>query len=82
MTEASPMQGLTGVAPGEARVVQLMGRHKGTIHAGGNPILVAAGVGVVESRITRLSYAPEIAQVMLCGDRGTQPIVNTGSLYQ
>jgi len=96
----------------------------------------AAGVKVVESRITRLSYAPEIAQVMLqrqqagavvaarqrivegavgmvesaldklaerdvveldeerkatmvsnllvvlCGDRGTQPVVNTGSLYQ
>jgi regulator of protease activity HflC (stomatin/prohibitin superfamily) len=95
-----------------------------------------AGVDVVEARITRLSYAPEIAQVMLqrqqagaviaarsrivdgavgmvqmalarlaeegiveldeerkaamvsnllvvlCGDRGTQPIVNTGSLYQ
>ncbi|MFC5911109.1 SPFH domain-containing protein [Streptacidiphilus monticola] len=95
-----------------------------------------AGVGIIESRITRLAYAPEIAQVMLqrqqagavvaarqrivegavgmvelaldrlaehdvveldeerkaamvsnllvvlCGDRGTQPVVNTGSLYQ
>jgi regulator of protease activity HflC (stomatin/prohibitin superfamily) len=95
-----------------------------------------AGVHVAEARITRLSYAPEIAQVMLqrqqagavvaarsrivdgavgmvqmalvrlaeegiveldeerkaamvsnllvvlCGDRGTQPVVNTGSLYQ
>ena len=95
-----------------------------------------AGVRVAEARITRLSYAPEIAQVMLqrqqagavvaarsrivegavgmvqmalarlseegivdldeerkaamvsnllvvlCGDRGTQPVVNTGSLYQ
>jgi hypothetical protein len=94
-----------------------------------------AGVDIVEARITRLSYAPEIAQVMLqrqqagavvaarsrivegavgmvemalnrlaehgiveldeerkaamvsnllvvlCGDRGTQPVVNTGSLY-
>jgi len=92
-------------------------------------------VNVIEARITRLSYAPEIAQVMLqrqqagavvaarkqlvegavgmvemalerlakddiveldeerkaamvsnllvvlCGDRGTQPIVNAGSLY-
>jgi regulator of protease activity HflC (stomatin/prohibitin superfamily) len=98
--------------------------------------VVPAGVDVIEARITRLSYAPEIAQVMLqrqqagaviaarsrivdgavgmvqmalarlaeegiveldeerkaamvsnllvvlCGDRGTQPIVNTGSLYQ
>jgi hypothetical protein len=98
--------------------------------------VVAAGVDIIESRITRLSYAPEIAQVMLqrqsaaaiiaarsrivdgavgmvqmaltrladediveldeerkaamvsnllvvlCGERGTQPIVNTGSLYQ
>jgi regulator of protease activity HflC (stomatin/prohibitin superfamily) len=98
--------------------------------------VVPAGVDVVEARITRLSYAPEIAQVMLqrqqanavvaarsrivegavgmvqmalarlsdegvveldeerkaamvsnlmvvlCGDRGTQPIVNAGSLYQ
>ncbi|WP_037570695.1 SPFH domain-containing protein [Phaeacidiphilus oryzae] len=98
--------------------------------------VTAAGVTIVESRITRLSYAPEIAQVMLqrqqagavvaarrrivegavgmvelalarlseqdiveldeerkaamvsnllvvlCGDRGTQPVVNTGSLYQ
>lgn len=97
--------------------------------------VAAAGVDVVEARITRLSYAPEIAQVMLqrqqanavvaarsrivegavgmvqmalarlaeqdiveldeerraamvsnllvvlCGDRGTQPIVNAGSLY-
>ncbi len=98
--------------------------------------VASAGVKVIESRITRLSYAPEIAQVMLqrqqagavvaarrrivdgavgmvelaldrlaerdvveldeerkaamvsnllvvlCGDRGTQPVVNTGSLYQ
>jgi len=98
--------------------------------------VATAGVDVIEARITRLSYAPEIAQVMLqrqqagaviaartrivdgavgmvqmalarlaeegiveldeerkaamvsnilvvlCGDRGTQPIVNTGSLYQ
>ncbi|MBV6695954.1 SPFH domain-containing protein [Kitasatospora aureofaciens] len=97
--------------------------------------VVSAGVRVVESRITRLAYAPEVAQVMLqrqqagavvaarrlivegavgmveealdrlaerdvveldeerkaamvsnllvvlCGDRGTQPVVNTGSLY-
>jgi regulator of protease activity HflC (stomatin/prohibitin superfamily) len=97
--------------------------------------VTAAGVTIIESRITRLSYAPEIAQVMLqrqqanavvaarrrivegavgmvelaldrlaeqqvveldeerkatmvsnllvvlCGDRGTQPIVNAGSLY-
>jgi regulator of protease activity HflC (stomatin/prohibitin superfamily) len=97
--------------------------------------VVAAGVTVIESRITRLSYAPEIAQVMLqrqqanavvaarrrivegavgmvemalerlaeqnvvdldeerkaamvsnllvvlCGDRGAQPIVNAGTLY-
>ncbi len=97
--------------------------------------VVPAGVDVLEARITRLSYAPEIAQVMLqrqqasavvaarsrivdgavgmvqmalarlseegiveldeerkaamvsnllvvlCGDRGTQPIVNAGSLY-
>nr|WP_218129794.1 SPFH domain-containing protein [Pseudonocardia oroxyli] len=95
----------------------------------------SAGVSVIESRITRLSYAPEIAQAMLrrqqagavvaaraqivdgavgmvklaldklsaqdvvdldeerkasmvsnllvvlCGDRDTQPVVNTGSLY-
>ena len=98
--------------------------------------VVPAGVDIIEARITRLSYAAEIAQVMLqrqqagaviaartrivdgavgmvqmalarlaeediveldeerkaamvsnllvvlCGDRGTQPIVNTGSLYQ
>jgi regulator of protease activity HflC (stomatin/prohibitin superfamily) len=98
--------------------------------------VVPAGVNIIEARITRLSYAPEIAQVMLqrqqasavvaarsrivdgavgmvqmaltrladegiveldeerkaamvsnllvvlCGDRGTQPIVNAGSLYQ
>jgi hypothetical protein len=97
--------------------------------------VASAGVRVVESRITRLAYAPEVAQVMLqrqqagaivaarrrivdgavgmvelaldrlaennvveldeerkaamvsnllvvlCGDRGTQPVVNTGSLY-
>ncbi|MET8622880.1 SPFH domain-containing protein [Kitasatospora sp. NPDC004669] len=98
--------------------------------------VASAGVRVIESRITRLAYAPEVAQVMLqrqqagavvaarrlivegavgmveealdrlaerdvveldeerkaamvsnllvvlCGDRGTQPVVNTGSLYQ
>ncbi|MFF7988340.1 SPFH domain-containing protein [Kitasatospora xanthocidica] len=98
--------------------------------------VASAGVRVVESRITRLAYAPEVAQVMLqrqqagavvaarrlivegavgmveealdrlaerdvvdldeerkaamvsnllvvlCGDRGAQPVVNTGSLYQ
>ncbi len=98
--------------------------------------VVPAGVDIIEARITRLSYAPEIAQVMLqrqqagavvaarsrivegavgmvqmalarlaeeeiveldeerkaamvsnllvvlCGDRGTQPIVNAGTLYQ
>jgi regulator of protease activity HflC (stomatin/prohibitin superfamily) len=97
--------------------------------------VASAGVRVIESRITRLSYAPEIAQVMLqrqqagavvaarrrivegavgmvelalarlaegslveldeerkaamvsnllvvlCGERGSQPVVNTGSLY-
>lgn len=97
--------------------------------------VAAAGVRVVESRISRLAYAPEVAQVMLqrqqagavvaarrlivegavgmvedaldrlaerdvveldeerkaamvsnllvvlCGERGTQPVVNTGSLY-
>jgi hypothetical protein len=97
--------------------------------------VLPAGVDIIEARITRLSYAPEIAQVMLqrqqasavvaarsrivdgavgmvqmalsrlseegiveldeerkaamvsnllvvlCGDRGTQPIVNAGSLY-
>ncbi|MEV4611404.1 SPFH domain-containing protein [Kitasatospora sp. NPDC049258] len=98
--------------------------------------VASAGVRVVESRITRLAYAPEVAQVMLqrqqagavvaarrlivegavgmvnlalerlaeenvveldeerkaamvsnllvvlCAERGTQPVVNTGSLYQ
>lgn len=98
--------------------------------------VASAGVHVVESRITHLAYAPEIAQAMLrrqqagavvaararivegavgmmelaldrlaahdvvdldeerkaamvsnllvvlCGDRDTQPVVNTGSLYQ
>jgi regulator of protease activity HflC (stomatin/prohibitin superfamily) len=98
--------------------------------------VMPAGVNIIEARLTRLSYAPEIAQVMLqrqqagavvaarsrivdgavgmvqmaltrlaeediveldeerkaamvsnllvvlCGDRGTQPVVNTGSLYQ
>ncbi len=98
--------------------------------------VVPAGVDIIEARITRLSYAPEIAQVMLrrqqatavvaarsrivdgavgmvqmalgrlaadniveldeerkaamvsnllvvlCADRDTQPIVNTGTLYQ
>jgi hypothetical protein len=97
--------------------------------------VVPAGVDVIEARITRLSYAPEIAQVMLqrqqagavvaarsrivdgavgmvqmalsrlaeegiieldeerkaamvsnllvvlCGERGTQPVVNAGTLY-
>ena len=98
--------------------------------------MASAGVKIIESRITHLAYAPEIAQAMLrrqqagavvaarqqivegavgmvemalarlaehdvveldeerkaamvsnllvvlCGDRDTQPVVNTGTLYQ
>jgi regulator of protease activity HflC (stomatin/prohibitin superfamily) len=138
--------GLTPVAPGEARVVQLLGRYTGTIRtdglrwvnpftrrhrvstrirnhetdklkvndADGNPIEIAAvvvwqvedtakavfevddfmefvaaeeitgllsaeigarvasaGVRVIESRLTRLAYAPEIAQAMLRRQQAT-----------
>jgi hypothetical protein len=48
----------------------------------------SAGVLVFESRLTRPSYAPEIAQAMLrpaAGQRSeqaTQPVVNAGSLDQ
>jgi hypothetical protein len=41
-----------------------------------------AGVTIIESRLTRLSYAPEIAQAMLRQQQATQQVVNTGSLYQ
>src|SRR5215470_10234102 len=100
------LAGLTPVVPGQARVVQLFGRYRGTIRdsglqwvnpftrrisvstrirnqesaqakvndADGNPIKLSAeiaarvapaGVRIIESRLTRLSYAPEIAQAML-----------------
>jgi len=125
-------RGLTPVSPGQARVVLLFGRYTGTIRADG---LRPAGVKVIESRLTRLSYAPEIAQAMLrrqqagavvaarqrivdgavgmvesalsqlgagvveldeerkaamvsnllvvlCSEHATQPVINTGTLYQ
>src|SRR6266571_4033897 len=89
------LAGLTPVVPGQARVVQLFGRYRGTIRESGlqwvNPFtrriavstrirnqeitgrlsaeiaarVAAAGVHIIESRLTRLSYAPEIAQAML-----------------
>ena len=37
---------------------------------------------IIETRLTRLSYAPEIAQAMLRQQQATQQVVNTGSLYQ
>lgn len=58
--------------------------------------LESAGVSVLEARVSHLAYAAEIAQAMLqrqqaamvsnllvvlCGERGTQPVVNTGTLY-
>ncbi len=51
--------------------------------------LAKAGVEVIEARISHLAYAPEIAAAMvsnllvvLCGERGAQPVVNTGTIYQ
>ncbi len=57
-----------------------------------------AGVEVIESRVSHLAYAPEIAGVMLqrqqasamvsnllavlCGERSAQPVLNTGTIYQ
>jgi regulator of protease activity HflC (stomatin/prohibitin superfamily) len=191
LASALVLAGLTPVAPGRARVVQLFGRYRGTIRTPGlqwvNPFtrrivvtiqtetavrhiansypytssregelalrdnadevtgelsteiaarVAPAGVHIIESRLTRLSYAAEIAQVMLrqqqasavvgarqrivegavgmvqlalqrlqdedvveldeerkasmvsnllvvlCSDQATQPIVNTGTLYQ
>ena len=43
---------------------------------------LAGGVTIIETRLTRLSYAPEIAQAMLRQQQATQQVVNTGSLYQ
>ena len=99
---AAGLAGLTPVAPGQARVLQLFGKYRGTVRepgmqwvnpftrrirvstrirnhetaqakvndADGNPIEIAArvasaGVAIIESRLTRLSYAAEIAQAML-----------------
>ena len=42
----------------------------------------AGRVTIIETRLTRLSYAPEIAQAMLRQQQATQQVVNTGSLYQ
>lgn len=50
----------------------------------GNPIEIVAGADIIEARTTRLSYKAAMVPnllVLLCGDRGTQPIVNAGSLY-
>lgn len=64
------LHGLTSVVAGEARVVQLFGRYRGTIRAPGlhwvNPL----------ARRRRVSVR------ILCSEQATQPVVNTGSLYQ
>ena len=88
------LAGLTPVVPGQARVIQLFGKYRGTIRDPGlqwvNPFthrikvstrirnhetaqakvndadrVASAGVTIIESRLTRLSYAAEIAQAML-----------------
>ncbi|MFC5215089.1 hypothetical protein [Streptomyces coerulescens] len=94
------MCGLNMVAPGEARVIQLFGRYRGTIRQDGlrwvnleypydahdegdlslrgnaeeiteklavelHARVEAAGVQIIESRVTHLAYAPEIASAML-----------------
>ena len=69
--------GLTSITPGQVRVVQLFGGYRGTVRATGlrwvNPFALRRKVSV---------RARNKETVVLCGDRGTQPIVNAGSLYQ
>jgi hypothetical protein len=60
--------GLTAVAPGQARVVQLLGR--------------LDEHSVVDLDEERKAAMVSNLLVVLCGDRDAQPVVNTGSLYQ
>jgi hypothetical protein len=64
--------GLTAVAPGEARVLAYLTNCSAATPGRSLKLseeiaarVVSAGVKVIESRITHLAYAPEIAQAML-----------------
>jgi hypothetical protein len=77
----STLFGLTAVAPGQARVVQLLGKYKGTIRTDGlrwvNPL---SSRSRISTRIPKASMVSNLL-VVLCGDRDAQPVVNAGSLY-
>jgi len=59
------LPGLAAVQSGEVRVLQFLGRYTGTL------------------RPTGLRKAATVSNllVVLCGERSTQPVVNTSSLY-
>ena len=141
LASALVLRGLTPVAPGQAREGELSLRGNAAeitseLSAEIAARVAPAGVRIIESRLTRLSYAPEIAQAMLrqqqasavvgarqrivegavgmvelalqrlqdasfveldeerkasmvsnllvvlCSEQATQPVVNTGTLYQ
>lgn len=69
-------RGLTPVSPGQARVIQLLGRYTGTA------LSRIAADGLVELDEERKAAMVSNLLVVLCSDHATQPVVNTGTLYQ
>jgi hypothetical protein len=90
------LRGLTAVVPGQAPVIQLIGKYRGTIRESGlhwvNPFTERIkgldpdpqpGIGAGQGQ--RRRRQPERVSsllVVLCREQATQPIVNTGALYQ
>ena len=91
------VRGLTSVVAGEARVIQLFGRYRGTVRAvvGARTRIVEGAVGMVQLALRRLQEEDVVELdeerkaamvsnllVVLCSEQATQQVVNTGSLYQ
>jgi hypothetical protein len=82
--------GFMAIAPNQARVLLLFGTYKGSVRTK----IVEGAVGMVEMALDHLAEQNIIELdderraamvsnllVVLCSDRHTQPVVNTGSLY-
>ena len=87
-------KGFFKVAPNQGVVLQLFGNYAGTAKMPGlrwaNPfygmvemaLTMLSGKGIVHLDEERKAAMVSNLLVVLCGERGAQPIVNTGTIYQ
>jgi regulator of protease activity HflC (stomatin/prohibitin superfamily) len=87
------LRGLVGVVPGQARVVQLFGKYRGTIRESGLQWVTPFTLRIVASTRFRNQESAQLKvndadgnpieiAAFLCSEQATQQVVNTGSLYQ